>query len=94
MFRKELLHALISKAKLTVRRVGFPCSRACQSPAWGREQEHRCWGLLLGAVGMAALELPGKVTPGRPAAWNVHSLQLAPFHTLALQRSFGVNNTS
>lgn len=94
MFRKELSPAVIIKAKLTVWRVHFPCSQACQSLAWGREQEDRCWGLLHGAAGMAALELLGKVTPGRLMAWKVHSLQIAPFPNLTLLLSSGVDNAS
>lgn len=74
MVRKELPHALISKAKLTTQRVHFPSSQACQSPARGREQEHCCWGLLHQAAATAALELLGKVTPGRPTALEVSPL--------------------
>lgn len=94
MFRKELPHALISKAKSTMQRVHFPSSQACQSPAWGREQEHCCWGLLHQTAAAAALELLGKVTPGRPMALEVHSLQIAPFPTPTLLLSSGVDNTS
>lgn len=72
----------------------FPAPKFARALCGEGSRSTAAGGCSMGAAGMAALELLGKVTPGRPTAWKVHSLQIAPFPTLTLLLSSGVDNTS